>query len=172
MVLFLANKLSEWFMKNVELIPFTKESYAQVQKELEHLKSVERPKIIQAIADARAHGDLKENGEYHAAREKQGLIEARITDLEDKFSRAQVIEISHMQVDTIRFGAWVSLLDEESDEEKKYRIVGELEADITKNLISVSSPLAKALLGKRVNDLVEITVPKGSKEYTVLKIEY
>lgn len=159
-------------MKNVELIPFTKDGFANVQKELEQLKSVERPKIIQAIADARAHGDLKENAEYHAAREKQGLIEARITDLEDKLSRAQVIDLSQSNKDTVRFGAWVQLLDEETGEEKKYRLVGDLEADITKNFLSISSPLGKALLGKRVDDQVEITVPKGQKEFTILSISY
>lgn len=159
-------------MKNVDLIPFTKEGFAQSQKELDHLKSIERPKIIQAIADARAHGDLKENAEYHAAREKQGQIEARVADLEDKLSRAQVIDLSGSSADTIRFGAWVRLLDEETDEERKYRIVGELEADITKNFLSINSPLGKALLGKHIDDHVELTVPKGMKEFLILSIEY
>lgn len=159
-------------MKNVELIPFTKDGFVQIQKELEQLKSVERPRIIQAIADARLHGDLKENAEYHAAREKQGLIEARITDLEDKLSRAQVIDLSNSPTTTVRFGVWVQLRDEETEEEKKFRLVGDLEADITKNFLSVSSPLGKALLGKKVDDLVEIIVPKGTKEYLILKISY
>ncbi len=159
-------------MKNIELIPFTKDGFVYFSKELELLKSIERPKIIQAIADARLHGDLKENAEYHAAREKQGLIEARITDLEDKLSRAQVIDLSSAQTGNVRFGAWVHLRDENTEEEKNFRLVGDLEADITKNFLSISSPLGKALLGKKENDLVELTAPKGTKEFVILKISY
>lgn len=159
-------------MSNIELIPFTKEGYDLLQKELSHLKSVERPGVIAAIAEARSHGDLKENAEYHAAREKQGLIEARIADLEEKLSRAQIIDLSTQKPDSIRFGAWVDLQDEETGEQKNYRIVGDLESDIAKNKLSISSPMGRALLGKKTDDLVEIKVPKGVKEYLVLKIKY
>ena len=156
---------------NREIIPLTKDGHERLQQELAKLKSVERPTIIEAIAEARAHGDLKENAEYHAAREKQGMIEARISDLEDKLSRSQVIEMTP-NGDTVRFGAWVNLQDEETGEEKKYRIVGDLEADISKNRLSVSSPMARALLGKKVDDLVALKVPKGTKEFVVLSISY
>lgn len=157
---------------SLQTVPFTPEGFHTLTAELERLKSTERPHVIQAIAEARAHGDLKENAEYHAAREKQGLIEARISDLEDKLARAQVIEPSSGSMDTIRFGAWVVLADEETGEKKKYRIVGDLEADIKRNLLSVSSPMARALLGKAVDDLVEIQAPKGVHEYSVLSVEY
>lgn len=159
-------------MNNIEQIPFTRDGHDALQKELENLKSVERPGVISAIAEARSHGDLKENAEYHAAREKQGMIEARISDLEDKLSRAQIVDFSEENSDSVRFGAWVFLQDEETGEEKKYRIVGDLEADISKNLVSVSSPIARALLGKEVDDLVKIKAPKGAKEYVILSIEY
>ncbi len=156
----------------VESVPLTKEGHVELSKELERLKSVERPKVIDEIAEARAHGDLKENAEYHAAREKQGFIEARINDLEDKLARAQIIDFSNQDVDAVRFGSWVVLSDEDSGEEKTYRIVGDLEADIEHNKISISSPMAKALLGKQEDDLVEIKAPKGSKEYVVISISY
>ncbi len=157
---------------NLQTVPFTPEGFNTLTAELERLKSTERPHVIQAIAEARAHGDLKENAEYHAAREKQGMIEARISDLEDKLARAQVIEPTSGALDTIRFGAWVVLIDEETEEQKKYRIVGDLEADIDRNLLSVSSPMARALLGKKEQDLVEIRAPKGVKEYSVLSVSY
>ena len=159
-------------MSNIEVIPLTREGHSALVKELEHLKSVDRPQIIQAIAEARSHGDLKENAEYHAAREKQGMLEARIADLEDKLSRAEIIEMTDLAADTVRFGAWVNLQDEETGEEKRYRIVGDLEADITQNKLSISSPMARALLGKKVDDLVALKVPKGSKEYVILGIHY
>lgn len=158
-------------MSNIEQIPLTRDGHEALQKELAKLKSVERPGVISAIAEARSHGDLKENAEYHAAREKQGMIEARISDLEDKLSRAQIIDFSGKNGDTVRFGAWVCLQDEETGETKKYRIVGDLEADIRSNLVSVSSPVARALLGKQVDDQVKIKVPKGEKEYIILSIE-
>ena len=156
---------------NLNVVPFTKDGYETLKTELERLK-LERPHIIQAIAEARSHGDLKENAEYHAAREKQGLIEARIADLEDKLARAQIIEPTTGSTDSVRFGAWVVLADEETGEKKKYRIVGDLEADLNRNLLSVSSPMARALLGKREDDIVEIQAPKGKKEYCILAIEY
>jgi len=155
----------------MELIPFTKDGLEHFKKELEHLKTVDRPEIIVAIATARAHGDLRENAEYHAARDRQGFIEARIAELEDKLSRAQVIAVPEPKPENIRFGAWVTLRDEKNSV-KKYRIVGDLEADIKANKISVSSPLARALLGKLVGDLVEIQAPGGMKEYEVVEIDY
>lgn len=155
----------------MELIPFTKDGLDFFKKELEHLKHVERPEVITAIANARAHGDLRENAEYHAARERQGFIEARISELEDKLSRAQVIGVPDPKPDNIRFGAWVTLRDEK-DHVKKYRIVGDLEADIKANKVSLSSPLARALLGKHVGDLVEIQAPGGLKEYEVVEVDY
>jgi len=153
-------------------VPFTKDGFERLSKELHQLKTVERPEVIEAIAVARSHGDLKENAEYHAAREKQGFIEARLAILEDQLSRSQVIEYGGEQFETIKFGAGVCMTDEESREEKKYQIVGHLEADIKQNKISAHSPLAKALLGKSVDDLVEIKAPGGVKEYVVTNIEY
>lgn len=158
-------------MSNIEQVPLTPDGHETLVKELHHLKSVERPEVIAAIAEARSHGDLKENAEYHAAREKQGLTEARIADLEDKLSRAQVIDLKGSP-DTVRFGTWVNLQDEESGEEKRFRIVGDLEADITKDKLSISSPMARALLGKREDELVTIKAPKGAKEYMILSISY
>ena len=124
----------------METIPFTSSGLENLKKELEHLKSVERPKIIEQIAEARSHGDLKENAEYHAAREKQGFLEGKIADLEDKISRAQVVDVSGGDCSKVRFGSWVTLSDEDTGEQKRYRIVGDLEADIALNLLSVSSP--------------------------------
>ena len=157
---------------NIDLIPFTPDGHDSLQKELEHLKNVERHEVIAAIAEARSHGDLKENAEYHAAREKQGMVEARIADLEDKLSRAQIIDMSENQPDSVRFGAWVNLQDEETGEEKKYRIVGDLEANIEQNKLSISSPMARALLGKKLDDVVMLKLPKGSKEFVILSIDY
>ena len=157
---------------SLELIPFTREGLTELQGELSSLKEVERPKVINEIAEARAHGDLKENAEYHAAREKQGFIEARIAELEDKLSRAQIVDHSGADDSRIRFGAWVTLENEETGESKRYRIVGELEADINRNKLSLNSPIARALLGKTEDDLVEIRAPKGIQEYLISKVEY
>lgn len=153
-------------------IPLTQEGYAALQQELEHLKQVERPKVISEIADARAHGDLKENAEYHAAREKQGFVEARIADLEDKLVRVKVITNDNAKADVIRFGAYVTVSDEMSGDSKTYRIVGDLEADISRNKISLSSPIGRALIGKKVDDLVTVAAPKGKIEYLVTHISY
>jgi transcription elongation factor GreA len=153
-------------------IPITPEGYEKSKKELENLKKIERHKVIQDIAEARAHGDLKENAEYAEARERQGIIEARISFLEQELSRAQIVNSQDLLQDTVGFGAWVTLCDEETQEEKKYRVVGDLEADINNNYISVSSPIARAILGKKTDDLIEIKVPKGIREYSILKIEY
>ncbi|MEY4630527.1 MAG: transcription elongation factor GreA [Pseudomonadota bacterium] len=155
-----------------ESIPFTKRGFEQLQAELQRLKSEERPRVIQDIAEARSHGDLSENAEYSAARERQGFIEGRIAELEDKLSRAQVIDPSEGDQNQVRFGAFVTLCDEESGEQKTYQIVGDIEADIRENRISLSSPLARALVGKRVDDLIEVHAPKGSVEYTITSIHY
>ena len=151
-----------------ETVPFTREGFEKLKLELEQLKVVERPKIIREIADARAHGDLSENAEYHAAKEKQGFIEGRIADLDDKLSRGQVVEPSETESEArVRFGTFVTVSDEETGEAKTFRIVGELEADLERGMISMSSPIARALLGKRAGELVEVRVPKGIVEYTI-----
>lgn len=155
-----------------EGIPFTKQGFEELRSELHRLKTIERPKVIQDIAEARAHGDLSENAEYAAAREKQGMIEARINDLDDKLSRANVIDFTTTKPDSVKFGAYVTLTDEDSGEKKTFQIVGDLEADISRNRISLSSPIARALLGKKVDDLVEVQAPKGVVEYTISNICY
>lgn len=155
-----------------DMIPFTEAGYKRIKEELETLKSVERPKIIQEIAEARSHGDLKENAEYHAAREKQGFIEGRIQMLEDQIARANVLDFSGDSSGVVKFGAYVSVVDEESGDEKTYHIVGDLEADIDQNRISVGSPLSKSLLGRKEGDVLEVRVPKGIKEYSILKVQY
>ena len=156
----------------MEKEPITVEGLKKIQKELKNLKEIKRPEIVAAISEARSHGDLKENAEYHAAREKQGLIEARIADLEDKLSRAQIIDNSGQPHDTVKFGAWISLCDEETGETKKFRIVGDLEADISQSKLSVSSPMARSVIGKKINDLIEIKAPGGMKEYVIEEINY
>ncbi|MGH6833793.1 MAG: transcription elongation factor GreA, partial [Methyloceanibacter sp.] len=137
-----------------------------------YLKTVERPRIIKQISDARTHGDLSENAEYHAAKEQQGITEARMADLEDKLSRADIIDVSKLKGDQVMFGATVTLIDEDTDEKAKYRIVGEIEADVKQGRISITSPLARALLGKRKRDVVEVSTPGGGKSYKVVKVEY
>ncbi len=156
----------------MEKVPMTAEGYATVQAELQRLKSEERPRIIQAIAEARAHGDLSENAEYHAAKEQQGLNEARVSDMEDKLSRADVIDPAMMSGTTVKFGATVSLHDEDTDEKVKYKIVGEFEANVRNGKVSIASPIARALIGKSKGDVVEVTTPKGSKSYEIMKIEW
>lgn len=155
-----------------ERFPITPEGYKKLCNNLEILKTKERPAVTQAIAEARAHGDLSENAEYHAAREKQGFVEAKILDLENKVSKAEIIEISELSGDQIKFGATVLLLDEDSDEKVQYKIVGDYESDIEKGYISISSPLAKALLGKKVGDNIEVFTPKGQKYYEVLQLQF
>ena len=154
-----------------EAVLFTPQGYEQIKAELADLKSNQRPKVIEEIAEARAHGDLKENAEYHAAREKQSFIEGRITLLDDQIARANVIDFSNEKPDRVKFGAFVTVEDEEG-EVKTYRLVGDLEADIANNRISMGSPIAKALLGKEMDDVVEVRVPKGTVEYTITNIEY
>lgn len=156
----------------MDKVPMTAEGYAALEAEIKYLKSVERPRIIKQIADARTHGDLSENAEYHAAKEQQGITEARMADLEDKLSRADIIDTSKLKGDQVMFGATVTLVDEDTDEKAKYRIVGEIEADVKQGRVSITSPLARALLGKRKKDVVEVSTPGGGKSYKVLKVEY
>ena len=156
----------------MEKVPMTAEGHAAMTEEIKHLKSVERPRIIKAIEEARSHGDLSENAEYHAAKEQQGWIEARVAELEDKISRADIIDISKLSGDTVKFGAKVTLVDEETDDEASYQIVGEFEADVKKGKISVSSPIARAIIGKRKGDSVEVATPGGGKSYEILKIQW
>ncbi len=152
--------------------PMTPEGTERLVKELKNLKSVERPAVIKAIADAREHGDLKENAEYHAAREKQGFIEARIGDLEAVTSFAEIIEYTEFTGDKIRFGATVLIYDEDADEEVSYQIVGSHEAEIAEKRISITAPLARSLLGKTIGDVVEVTTPGGKKSYEVVDVNY
>ena len=153
--------------------PMTAQGAQRLRAELEELKSVQRPAVINAIAEARAHGDLKENAEYHAAREQQGFIEGRIKQLEGELSHAQVIDISTLDAGTrIVFGATVLLADADSGEEKRYQIVGDLEADIKQGQIAISSPVARALIGKHEGDMIEIQVPGGNKRYEVVAVRY
>lgn len=144
----------------------------RLEKELKNLKSVERPAIIAAIAEARAHGDLSENAEYSAAKEKQSFIEGRIKELEAIISRAEVIDVKSFSGEHIRFGATVTIIDEESEEELTYQIVGDYEADIKRNLISTSAPIGRALIGKKVGTSVEVVTPKGARFYEILTVEY
>lgn len=155
----------------MEKIPLTQAGHAKLEEELKHLKSVERPTIITAIAEARELGDLKENAEYHSAREKQGFIEGRIKELEAIMSLADVIDTSALS-GPIKFGATVELVDEDTDEEKTYQIVGEAEANIDAGLLNIKSPIARALIGKEEGDSVEVKTPGGLKSYEVLSVLY
>jgi transcription elongation factor GreA len=156
----------------MEKVPMTASGYERLREELRNLKSVERPAIIQLIAEARTHGDLSENAEYHAARERQSFIEGRIGELEDKISRAEVIDVSKLSGKMVKFGATVTIADEETDEESTYQIVGELEADVAAGLLSVTSPLARAIIGKTAGDQVEVATPRGAKDYEIVKVRY
>jgi transcription elongation factor GreA len=156
----------------MERVPMTIEGFKKLESELHRLKTEERPRIIQQIAEARAHGDLSENAEYHAAKEQQGLNEARVADIEDRISRADVIDTSKLSGNTIKFGATVTLVDEDTDEKVKYKIVGDSEASVKDGKISISSPIARALIGKAKGEAAEVTTPKGARSYPVLKIEW
>lgn len=156
---------------HMEKIPMTRAGHTALETELKHLKTVERPAIIRAIAEAREHGDLSENAEYHSAKEKQSFIEGRVKELEGAISLADVIDPSKMS-GAIKFGAKVTLVDEDTDEEKTYQIVGEYEANIEKGLLNIKSPIARALIGKEEGDSVEVRTPGGVKSYEVLKIIY
>jgi transcription elongation factor GreA len=153
-------------------VPITTDGYNRLQEELKRLKSIERPAIIRQIAEAREHGDLSENAEYHAARERQGFIEGRVMELEDKIARAEVIDVTKLSGRTVKFGATVKLADEETDEEQTFQIVGEDEADVGQGLLSITSPLARALIGKSVGDSVEVSTPRGAKSYEVVAVRF
>jgi transcription elongation factor GreA len=156
----------------MDKVPMTTGGHAAMEAELKRRQQEDRPRIIQAIAEARAHGDLSENAEYHAAKEAQSHNEGRIAELEDKLSRAEVIDVSKLSGNTIKFGATVTLVDEDTEEEKRYQIVGENEADVKSGRVSISSPIARALIGKKVGDTVEVNTPGGGKSYEVLKIVF
>ncbi len=156
----------------MERIPMTAEGHAALQAELKVLKSVERPSIIAAISEARSHGDLSENAEYHAAKEKQSFIEGRISELDDKLARADIIDISKLGGKKIRFGATVTIVDVDSEEKFTYKIVGEDEANVKDGKISVTSPLARALIGKEEGDEAEVAAPSGARAYEVSKVVY
>lgn len=154
-------------------VPLTEQGAERLREELKRLKSVDRPRVVEAIAVAREHGDLKENAEYHAAKEQQGLIEARIRDIEAKLSNAQIIDVTTLTPDgRVVFGATVRLFEEDSEAESTYRIVGEDEADIRSGLLSISAPMARALIGKSEGDSVEVTTPAGTKRYDIISVEY
>jgi len=150
----------------------TAEGYQALDEELKRLKTVERPAVIAAIGEARQHGDLSENAEYHAAKERQGWIEGQIAEIEDRMARAQVIDVSKLSGSQVKFGATVSLLDEDTEQESRYQIVGDHEADVKSGKISISSPIARAIIGKEDGDVVEVTTPAGVKAYEITKVEW
>jgi transcription elongation factor GreA len=156
----------------MEKIPMTEAGYVTLTNELKHRQQVERPRIIQQITEARTHGDLSENAEYHAAKEQQSLNEGQIAELEDKLARAEIIDVSKLSGETIKFGATVTLVDEDTEEKKVWQIVGEPEADAKKGRISITSPLARALIGKSKGASVEVVTPGGAKAYEVKKVEW
>src|SRR5438132_6128419 len=153
-------------------IPMTAEGYSALEAELKHCQQVERPRIIQQITDARTHGDLSENAEYHAAKEQQAHNEGRIAELEDKLARAEVIDVSKLSGDTVTFGATVTLIDEDTDKKQVWQLVGEPEADAKKGKISIASPLARALVNKRKGDSIEVVTPGGARAYEIKKVEW
>ena len=156
----------------MEKVPMTPTGFRQLEEELRRLRTVERPAVVRAIAEARAHGDLSENAEYHAARDRQSFIEGRVGELEDKLARAEVIDPASVSGDRVMFGAQVLLVDEDTEEEATYRIVGQDESDVAQGLLSVSSPLARAMIGKRVADQIEVDAPGGARYYEILRIDY
>ena len=156
----------------MDKVPMTAEGYTTLEAEIKNLKTAERPRIIKLIAEARSHGDLSENAEYHAAKELQGIAEARIADLEDKLSRADIIDVSKLKGSQVMFGATVTLIDEDTEDKVKYRIVGEVEGNVKEGKISITSPIARALLGKTKNDVVEVSTPGGGKSYEIVKVEF
>ena len=156
----------------MEKVPMTSTGYAALEEELKHRQSVDRPRIIEHIAEARSHGDLSENAEYHAAKEEQSHNEGRIAELEDKLARADVIDITKLSGDTIKFGATVTLIDEDTEKKAVWQLVGEVEADAKKGRISITSPLARALIGKTKGTTVEVMAPGGAKAYEITKVEW
>lgn len=156
----------------MEKVPMTQGGFSALEAELKRRTSEDRHRIVDAISEARAHGDLSENAEYHAAKEQQSHNEGRINELEDLIGRAEVIDVTKMSGDTIKFGATVTLVDEDSDEEKVYQIVGDQEADVALGKISISSPIARALISKEEGDSVEVAAPGGARSYEILKVQY
>ena len=156
----------------MEKVPMTQPGFAALEAELKRRQGEDRHTIVNAISEAREHGDLSENAEYHAAKEQQSLNEGRINELEDVIARAEVIDVSKMSGDTIKFGATVSLIDEDTEEEKHYQIVGDQEADVSAGKISISSPISRALIGKEEGDSVEVAAPGGSRSYEIMKVQY
>jgi transcription elongation factor GreA len=156
----------------MDKFPMTPGGYIALDEELKRRQQEERPRIIQAIAEARSHGDLSENAEYHAAKEAQALNEGRIAELEDKLSRAEVIDVSKLSGTTVMFGATVTLVDEDTEEKKTYQIVGETEADVRSGRVSITSPTARALIGKKIGDTVEVNTPGGGKSYEILNVAF
>lgn len=156
----------------MEKVPMTATGHAALERELKRLTSEERPRIIAAISEARAHGDLSENAEYHSAKEAQSLNEGRIAELEDKLSRAEIIDVAKLTGKTVKFGATVKLVDEDTEEEKTYQIVGDLEADVRLGRISISSPIARALIGKAAGDTVAFNAPGGERSYEILEVGF
>jgi transcription elongation factor GreA len=157
---------------SLEKVPMTAAGYAALEAEIKQLKTIERPRIIKAIAEARAHGDLSENAEYHAAKEQQGMNEARVADMEDKLSRADVIDVSKLSGDTVKFGAIVRIVDEDTEDELAYQIVGDFEADVKGGKIAINSPISRALIGKKKGDVVEVSTPRGHKSYEILEVKF
>jgi len=153
-------------------IPMTSEGLVNLEDELRHLKNIARPEVIRAIAEAREHGDLSENAEYHAAREKQSFIEGRLAELEDKIARSEVIDVTTLSGKTVMFGATVTIVDEDTEEKLTYQLVGEAEADVKAGRLAINSPLARALIGKSIGDSVDVMTPKGDKMYEVLKVKF
>jgi len=156
----------------MEKIPMTAGGYAAIDEELRRRKQTDRPAIIQAIAEARAHGDLSENAEYHAAKEQQSLNEGRIQELESLLALAEVIDVSKLSGETVKFGATVTIVDEDTDEEKTLMLVGDAEADASQGRISISSPIARAMIGKAVGDSIEVAAPGGARGYEILKVKF
>ncbi len=156
----------------MERIPLTSNGLKNMEEELKHLKQVERPRIIQSLEEAKEHGDLSENAEYHAARERQSFTEGRIMELEDKISRAQVIDVRSLSGETVKFGATLDLQDQDSQEVLHYQIVGAEEADIKRGLLSITSPLARSAIGKSPNDIIELDTPRGEKSYKILSVKF
>jgi transcription elongation factor GreA len=156
----------------MEKIPMTAAGYSVLENELKHRQQVERPRIIEQITEARSHGDLSENAEYHAAKEAQGHNEGRIAEIEDRMSRAEVIDVSKLSGNSVMFGATVTLVDEDTEEEKRYQIVGENEADVKSGKVSITSPIARALIGKKIGDTVEVNTPGGGKSFEVVNVAF
>ena len=156
----------------MEKIPLTASGYVALEEELKRRQQQDRPRIIQAISEARSHGDLSENAEYHSAKEQQSLNEGRIAELEDKLSRAEVIDVSKLSGNTVKFGATVTVVDEDTEVKHAYQLVGETEADVKSGRVSITSPTARALIGKKVGDSVEVVTPGGGKSYEILKIAF